>query len=337
MRELSYAGASKGSNHSIEPTATVKPASAAHVKRLGVMNMRCLRISTLIAACLPFAVSAATFTVLCDSSWEASTRACTIQLTGRIEQGDASRLRSVLQQPLLEGWHYGALLLESPGGSVNAALEVAALVRKALLNTTTFRPPKDIHREDGYQWRRKCVSACFLIWVAGAERVTMTHSFSRGGTSETSDIGLHRPYLEKSAYEGAPEKVAEMQQQVMLATAEYLKREQIPQALIEKMLQRASTQVYWLTDDDPVIPTTSSWFEEMMIARCGYDPTYDRESILWSLNAIDENVRRQEAVGKKVRTPPDLGPRYAKYIEWRQRYNACEYGAREAAQKALRP
>ena len=217
------------------------------------MNMRCLRISTFMAACLPFAVSAATFTVLCDNSFEAAARACTIQLTGRIEQGDASRLRSVLQQPLLEGWRYGALLLESPGGSVNAALEVAALVRKALLDTTTYRLPKDSANpqrpgKGGYQMRRKCVSACFLIWVAGADRNSFTYSLSRG---ETSDIGLHRPYLEKSAYEGAPEKVAEMQQQVMLATAEYLKREQIPQSLIEKMLQRASTQVYWLTDDDP--------------------------------------------------------------------------------------
>lgn len=299
--------------------------------------MRILRTLILLAACLPFTAPAATFTVLCDNSFEVTARACTIQLSGQIEQGDASRLRSVLRQDLPEGWRYGALLLESPGGSVSAALEVADLVRKALLDTTTYRLSKDANsqkpRTNGYQIRRKCVSACFLIWVAGADRSAFTFSLASG---ETSDIGLHRPYLDRSAYESSPEKVAGMQQQVMLATAEYLKREQVPQALIEKMLQRASTQVYWLTGEDPDITGRSSWFEEMMIARCGYDPTYNRESSAWFSKAIVENSRRQLAAGKKNLTPTDLGPRYAKYIEWRQRYNACEYSARELAQKALR-
>ncbi len=297
-----------------------------------------LRILVLLAAGLPCIAAAATFTVLCDNSFEVASRACTVQLRGRVEQGDASKLRSVLRQELPEGWHYGALLLESPGGSVNAALEVADLVRGALLNTTTYRLPKDTTnsqklRTNDYQIRRKCVSACFLIWVAGADRNTFTNPLAPSGTS---DIGLHRPYFDKSAYEGSPDKVAGMQQQVMVATAEYLKREQIPQALIEKMLQRASTQVYWLTDEDPDITGKSPWFEEMMIARCGYDPTYDRESSAWASEAIVENSRKQLAVGAKKLTLADLGPRYAQYIEWRQRYNACEYRARESAQKTFR-
>jgi hypothetical protein len=300
--------------------------------------MRNLLTSLYFAACMPITASAATFSVLCDNSFEVASQACTIQLSGRIEQGDASRLRSVIGQNLPDGWRYGAVLLESPGGSVSAALEVAEVVRKAMLDTTTYRLPKDAVNPkklgtDGYQTRRKCVSACFLIWVAGSDRSAFTYSLVEGGTS---DIGLHRPYLDKSAYEGSPEKVAERQQQVMLATAEYLKREQVPQALIEKMLQRASTQVYWLTDEDPDITGRSPWFEEMMIARCGYDPTYDRETAAWVSKAIDENSSKQRAAGKKKLTPADLGPRYAKYIEWRQQYNACEYNARALAQKALR-
>ncbi|MGK2913800.1 MAG: hypothetical protein ACSLE5_04975 [Porticoccaceae bacterium] len=301
------------------------------------MNMRHLRILVLLISCLPIGVSAATFTVLCDNSFEAAEQACSIQLSGRIQQGDAARLRAVLQQDLLEGWRYGSLLLDSQGGSVNAALEVADLVRKALLDTTTFRPPKDATsrkpRDKTYKVRRKCISACFLIWVAGADRNAFTYSLT---PTETSDIGLHRPYLDRSTYKSSPERVAEAQQQVMLATSEFLKREQVPQALIEKMLQRASTQVYWLTDEDPGITGLSPWFEEMMIARCGYDPTYDRESLAWVYKEIDDDSRRQLATGKKKLVPTDLGPRYAKYIEWRQRYNTCQYEVRKSAQAALR-
>lgn len=301
-------------------------------------HMRNLLIFLLFAVCMPIAASAAKFSVLCDNSFEVASQACTIQLVGRIEQGDAARLRSVIRQDLPEGWRYGAVLLESPGGSVSAALEVAEVVRKAMLDTTTFRLPKKLAnsqspRTDGYQIRRKCVSACFLIWVAGADRNAFTHSLLPAGTS---DIGLHRPYFDKSVYEESPEKVAERQQQAMLMTAEYLRREQIPQALIEKMLQRASNQIYWLTNEDPDITGRAPWFEEMMIARCGYDPTYDQETMAWASNAIDESSKKQLAAGTKALVSADLGPRYAKYIEWRQQYNACEYSARAAAQKVLR-
>ena len=107
------------------------------------MKTRTFAILAFLAAFFPAAVSAATFSVLCDNSFELAAKACTVKLSGRVETGDSDRLRSILQTRLLDGWHYGALLLDSPGGNVNAAIEVAALVRQALLNTTTYRLPKD--------------------------------------------------------------------------------------------------------------------------------------------------------------------------------------------------
>jgi hypothetical protein len=301
------------------------------------MNKPLLAFLAFWATCLSTPATAATFAVFCDNSFEIAARACTIKLSGRIEAGDADHLRSVLQRSLPEGWHYGALLLDSPGGSVPAALEVATVVRQGLLDTTTVRVPAGartaIATGASARIRWKCISACFLVWVAGAERTSFAYS-SRPG--ETSDIGLHRPYLARAAYEGPPESVAASQQQVMQATSEYLKRELVPQALIEKMLQRASTQIYWLTDDDADITGRAPWFEEMMIARCGYDPTYDRESSAWAANAIDEDAKRQLRSGKTKLTPIDLGPRNQKYIEWRQRFKACEYGVRRSAQATIR-
>lgn len=294
------------------------------------MNKHIAGLLTLLAACVPVVVPAATFNVLCDDSREIAAKACTVHLSGRIENGDADRLRSVLLRRLPDGWHYGSLLLESPGGNVNAALQVATLVRQSLLNTTTVRLSKG---PSSSHLRRKCVSACFLIWVAGADRYTFTFTIR----NETWGIGLHRPYLDAAAYEGQPEKVAAMQQQVMQVTAEYLKREQIPQTLIEKMLQRASTQVYWLTEgEDNDLSGRAPWFEEMMIARCGYDPTYDSETQRWAMSVMHEDHNRQFASGKKRLAPTNLGPRYEKYLEWRRKYNACEYAARAAAQEAIR-
>lgn len=292
------------------------------------MKLHLLRFLALISAHWAIAGTAATFTVLCDNSDEVARKGCTVKLTGPIVRGDAQKLRSTIKRPLPEGWHFHSLLLDSPGGDVRAAIELAAVVRQSVLDTTTTRLPKDQPKNlDLWEkWRWTCVSACFLVWVAGADRSTLP-SLPEG----KSGIGLHRPYLEKSAYANPPETVAAMQQQAMQATAEYLQREQVPRTLIEKMLQRASTQVHWLTEEEYAeLSALSSWFEEMMIARCGYDPTYVREMDLWTFNAIDSHVRRRS--GK----PLALGPKHDKYIDWRQTYNACEYAIRKAAQAGSR-
>jgi len=280
-------------------------------------------------------VQAATFSVLCDGTLETVRQACTIKLTGRIVDGDADRLRSVLRRAPPTGSHYHALLLDSPGGSVPAAIELAKVVRQAVLDTTNIRIPKDTGAgipKGQIKWR--CISACFLVWVAGAEREALIYPADFGSTS---DIGLHRPYLDKAAYINTPEAVALAQQQIMRATSQYLQQEQVPQTLIDKMLQRASTQVYWLSgDEDQSVVGKAAWFEEMMIARCGYDPTYDVESSAWASQTVLDSVKSQLANGVKNPVRPDLGPRYAKYLEWKQQYNACEYAARQAAQASLR-
>ena len=290
------------------------------------MNTHVVKSIAVIITCFcSIASNAATFSVLCDNSLEIAARGCTIKLSGPIASGDADLLRSTLQDRLPNGWHYHTLLLDSPGGSVGAAIELAKVVRQAVLNTTTYRFLAEGRSSPPSQKRRQCISACFLVWVAGAERKAFIDIVT---PNVTSDIGLHRPYLDKAAYAGAPEAVATMQQKIMQAVAEYLQREQIPQSLIEKMLQRASTQIYWLGPEDEEIVGRASWFEEMMIARCGFDPSYDHETEAWVAQSIFEY--------SKTGKPLDLGPRYSKYIEWRQEYNACEYGVREAAQAVAR-
>lgn len=294
-------------------------------------NVKATLIASLLVA-MTFAVEAATFSVLCDGRAEKISKGCSIKLSGQIESGDAERLRTTIQRRLPEGWRYHTLLLDSPGGSIRAAIEIAAVVRQSLMDTRTFRLPDDLRANwDPKQYRWKCVSACFLVWVAGADRGA--NRAMNGVPGTFSDLGLHRPYLDKATYAEAPEKVAAIQQQVTQATTEYLQREQVPQSLIQKMLQHASTQVYWLTHDDEEISDRSPWFEEMMISRCGYDPSYVRDYMFWYHRFVVENLTRKAG---KFEKPIENEPDYKRYIAWRQNYNDCEYANRSAAQASIR-
>ncbi len=91
-----------------------------------------------------------------------------VVLQGRIESGDEAAILPKLR---------GVVELNSPGGSVAAALAIAETVRKRGL--TTYVPPEG-----------RCYSACTLIWFAGARRIA--HS--------TSYIGIHRASAETEAF-----------------------------------------------------------------------------------------------------------------------------------------
>lgn len=276
----------------------------------------------------------ASFSVLCDNPEdEIARKSCTIKLTGPIEPGDAQRLLRIIRKPQQPGWSYSRLVLDSPGGSIAAALELSAVVRQALLYTSTGRPvaarPPIPGRVDTYH----CVSACFLVWVAGAQRITLAFNVPRRADG-TSEIGLHRPYLERKAYERSPTEVAAMQQHATQLTADYLKKEQVPQDLVEKMLSRASTEVYWVGPDDTKISGMSPWFEEMMIARCGFDPTRSNEA---ARRAAERLLQRWAATGSLDMSDKAGQDARERQDEARsQQYFACQEAARASAQEALR-
>ena len=278
--------------------------------------------------------ASASFSVLCDHPEnEIAQKSCTIKLTGPIERGDAQKLFRIVRKPPQPGWSYSRLLLDSPGGSVSAALEVSTVVRQALLYTSTGRPvaarPPTPSRIDTYH----CVSACFLVWVAGAQRITASFIAPRRADG-TSEIGLHRPYLEREAYERSPSQVAAMQQQATQLTSDYLKKEQVPQSLIEKMLSRASTQVYWVGPEDTNISGMSPWFEEMMIAKCGFDPTRTEESAQY---ATEQMLKRWATTGSlDVRSQADKDARERQDEARGQQYYACQQTVQVSAQAALR-
>ena len=275
-----------------------------------------------LVGALAFPAWSSTFSVSCSSKMEMSRRGCTVKLSGKIEAGDAARLRAVIRDPLYGDWTYNTLLLDSLGGDVSEALRLAQMVREAMLRTSTILDTGALAKGSAGARTRSnwpCVSACFLVWVAGTERESYSAVIKAEGEV---GIGLHRPYFSPNTYADSPAKVAELQQAMTTAVQDYLRREHVPERFIEKMLESSSRDVYWLRESgDPfALNGRAPWFEEMMIARCAWDPAYEREKDQYATNAFMSKKRLTD------------DPKYQAYLSWRRSYNACEYEIRRQSQ-----
>lgn len=280
-------------------------------------------IKNVIFYAMSFAVcqfaNASTFAVMCDSKIERSSKGCGIKLTGKIEYGDSERLRNIISKPLTPSWFYKTLILDSPGGDVQEAIKLASVVREAMLETTTVRnsdsaPPK------GQSWKWSCVSACFLIWVAGTERFSMQ--------GKSFGIGLHRPFFSDEAYRNNPAEIANAQQSVTIAIRDYLRREEIPERFIEKMLERSSREIYWLYEsgDEFALNGRAAWFEEMMISRCAYDPAYDKNMGKAVAQMLENGKSPSQILSVKEVNA---------YFDWRRKFNSCSYQIRIRSQDSF--
>lgn len=84
---------------------------------------------------------------------------------GEIVPGDAVRLRAVLVPKAKHSYGYYTLVLESPGGSVQAAFELSRLIDSHYVNT--YVGPGG-----------RCVSACAaIVFIAGREHVAVPGAY----------------------------------------------------------------------------------------------------------------------------------------------------------------
>lgn len=222
---------------------------------------------------LKLIVSFAIFTSLPCFAMDASRRAdqlSTVVLTGPIVAGDAERLVKTLLTSMYPGLsavlqpqYRGAqtIRLDSPGGSVEEAFKIANLVQA-------------LHVRTEVSGGGKCASACFFIFLAGQERTAIGFDPKLGLVPyATGYVGLHRPYLAAETFKEEDASTSmKQQQQLMSRIRQYLGAENVPQMLVDAMMSRPSTDVYWLTDDDlESLGEYSPAYEELLIAKCGYD------------------------------------------------------------------
>lgn len=259
--------------------------------------------------------SAATFETWCTPNVANLSGGCSVIMKGQIVKGDRERLIAALRTPVPAPGFLKTLVLDSPGGDVQEAFNLSDVVVRAVLDTTTVDYSKPMQHA-----QNSCVSACFLVWVAGADRFQA--SFKKAG------LGLHRPYFSAETYnQQDASTVAQRQQEVSLKVRAYLRRFEVPDALIDTMMSRSSKDVYWVSaGDDPfVMSGRAPWFEELMIARCKFDPVFDADSQAAGVQETFKNGAENSARRKK-------------YLDWRQSYNSCEYAFRQASlQKLLNP
>jgi len=182
----------------------------------------------------------------------ASSKSCLVGLlSGQIDAGDYEKVSSFVAANHSTLRNFS---LNSPGGSVNEALEIGRLFRSNLFKTVVD-DPSFCGGRGCY-----CVSACALIWFGGAKR---------SGT-----VGLHRPWTDDPQFRGlsAPEASAEYRQ-VLAKIVSYLNEMEVPNSIIESMVNTSSSDIRWVdssTDGLERPPSIAEWED----ASCGQSPEH---------------------------------------------------------------
>lgn len=118
------------------------------------------------------------------------------------------------------------VILHSPGGSVNDALEMGKLIRESEFNTTVVA--------NGY-----CASSCPLVFAAGVERAA----------HETSWIGVHQVYTPSSTF-GSIQQGMDQAQRISALCQQALVDFGVDPALWIKAMETPKDQLYVLTTEE---------------------------------------------------------------------------------------
>jgi hypothetical protein len=179
-------------------------------------------------------------------------------LSGEIIPGDYDRLlRKVSEDPnrFLAG---NKIILASDGGDVAEALKIAKLV-KSLFAGIIVGPLTG-----------RCVSACFFIYAAAAQREVDGDRL----------IGINRPYIvDAETVPPAPPDAAVADSKALMQVRVFLRENAVPNYLVDEMFRHASDDAYWLSaDDQKNLGLRSQWFSQFLIAKCAWDDNTEREA-----------------------------------------------------------
>jgi hypothetical protein len=184
-------------------------------------------------------------------------------LRGTIDQGDDEKLLDFYRanHPFLVKFY-----LISPGGNVNAAINIGRLFRKYLI--TVQSPSRDTGNvrvllfEDtnkylvdlckGY-YQCTCASACALVWFGAVER--------------WGEVGLHRPTTDDPAFKALSTADASTSyRRVLGSMTAYLSEMEVPRAMIDALVGTPSSEMRWVDSDDLLRPPSIAEWED---ASCG--------------------------------------------------------------------
>lgn len=173
---------------------------------------------------------------------------------GEIKIGDAAKLAKFIAANRYE---ISSINLNSPGGNVNEAILMGELIKAARLDT--WVQPGSI-----------CASACFFMWINGANRSAVIGEQvvrnAKTGKYVSSKIGLHRPYMTSMTND---EISLSNQSKLVKHVDAYLMGKGLPRRLIDLMMSRPSNDIYWITEEDySEIGESPIELEELYISKC---------------------------------------------------------------------
>jgi hypothetical protein len=184
-------------------------------------------------------------------------------LSGEITAGDYAALLTKILGDESRFLAQNKIILASDGGDVAEALKIARLV-KSLHSRLSVGPLTG-----------RCVSACFYIYAAAAEREVDGEKL----------LGINRPFLADTQTVAATEAVPAARAGVAAAEAgaltqvrAFLQDNAVPSYLVQEMFRHASDDAYWLSaDDEKNLGLRSQSFKQFLAAKCAWDERIERE------------------------------------------------------------
>lgn len=143
-----------------------------------------------------------------------------IALNGDIANGNAGAVEALIKAANDGGRLISAIRLDSPGGSLTEAIQLADLIRRAKLPTIVAAGSR-------------CASACFIVFAAGIEKFA----------SYDAAIGVHGA-SDKFGHESARTEAA------TLAMARIAGTYGVPSRVTGQMIATSAQSISWLTPAD---------------------------------------------------------------------------------------
>jgi len=189
-----------------------------------------------------------------------------ISISGEILATDVAKFAETekLLRPKVEVL---AVELDSPGGNVIAAMEIGEIIRNDWVWTTVNDTPP-----------ARCLSACILIFAAGATRVA----------GPDSRLGIHRPFFEAKVFAGLDRNSAKAKYDGLLkSVSAYLAKMTLSDQLFNEMMKVPSSGIRLLQYEEVLAlnltgqdPGYAEWVRAKNVAKYGEELANAREKWL---------------------------------------------------------
>ena len=236
-----------------------------------------------------------------------------LTLRGPIERGDDLKFRDLVLPHLRKNIFIFQVSIFSPGGDVAAAMALGEQIRT--LQTRTVSPYYEAVIRNNqkiatgktscttWEWKHnallqrvevgkswcECASACFLVWSSGAVR-------------EGGRMGIHRLYWPGTEFGNLPPSEARIRyQQAQETFTAYLKNQDVPQSIIDRLFATDSRSMYYLTWPEMQLMQSTPYVEEMTYSRCGRSKTEHMSAKNnWTLRQDHKHVECYRSILKQI-------------------------------------